>query len=97
VIQVPLVKVKKHSQITIPTSIRRKFRIVEGDYLEIEDLEDGLILKPVKMVRPDQAYFYTREWQAGETEADQDIAEGNVLGPFDNATDALDALKKAKI
>jgi antitoxin MazE len=93
----PLVKVKKHSQITIPTSIRRKFRIVEGDYLEIEDHGDGLILKPVKVVHPDQAYFYTREWQAAEAEADQDIAEGNILGPFDNTNDALNALKKAKI
>jgi antitoxin MazE len=93
----PLVKVKKHSQITIPTSIRRKFKIVEGDYFEIEDIGDGLILKPVKMVHPDQAYFYTREWQAGEAEADQDIAKGNVLGPFDNTKEALGALKKAKI
>lgn len=93
----PLVKVKKHSQITIPTSMRRKFKIVEGDYLDIEDHGDGLLLKPVKMVHPDQAYFYTREWQDAEAEADRDIVQGSVIGPFDNADDALKALKKTKI
>ena len=95
-VNVPLVKVKKHSQITIPNELRRKLKIVEGDYLEIKEHNSELVLKPVKMVHPDEAYFHTREWQDGETEADRDIAAGNVLGPFDNINDALKALKTAK-
>lgn len=93
----PLVKVKKHSQITIPNDIRRKFKIVEGDYLEIEEHNNELVLKPVKMVHSDEAYFHTKEWQAGEREADKDIAEGNVVGPFDNVKDALKILKARKV
>ena len=92
----PLVKVKKHSQITIPHDIRRKLKIVEGDYLEIEEHNNELVLRPVKMIRPDEAYFHTKEWQAGEREADKDITEGNVIGPFDNIKDALKALKTTK-
>jgi AbrB family looped-hinge helix DNA binding protein len=91
-----LVKVKRHSQITIPNDIRRKLKIVEGDYLEIEEHNNELVLKPVKMVHADEAYFHTKEWQAGEREADKDIAEGNVIGPFDNVKDALKALKTTK-
>jgi AbrB family looped-hinge helix DNA binding protein len=91
-----LVKVKKHSQITIPNDIRRKFKIVEGDYLEIEEHNNQLVLKPVKMVDADEAYFHTKKWQAGEREADKDIAQGNVIGPFDNVKDALKALKTTK-
>jgi AbrB family looped-hinge helix DNA binding protein len=91
-----LVKVKRHSQITIPNDIRRKLKIAEGDYLEIEERNNELVLKPVKMIYPDEAYFHTKEWQAGETEADKDIAEGNVIGPFDNIKDALKALKTTK-
>jgi antitoxin MazE len=92
-----LVKVKRHSQITIPTGIRRKFKIVEGDYLEIEEHDNELVLKPVKMIHSDEAYFHTKEWQQGEREADKDIAEGNVIGPFDNIKDALDTLKTSKV
>ena len=92
-----LVKVKKHSQITIPHKIRRKFNIAEGDYLEIEEHDNELVLKPVKMVHPDEAYFHTKEWQAGEREADRDITDGDVAGPFDNIKDALKTLKTGKV
>jgi len=91
-----LVKVKRHSQITIPNEIRRKFKIAEGDYLEIEEQDNQLVLKPVKVVHPDEAYFHTREWQDGEREADKDIVEGAVIGPFDNIKSALEVLKNAK-
>ena len=91
-----LVKVKRHSQITIPNDIRRKLKIAEGDYLEVEEHNNKFVLKPVKMVYPDEAYFHTKEWQAGEREADNDIVEGNLIGPFDNVKDALKALKTTK-
>jgi len=42
-------------------------------------------------------WFWTEEWQKGERDADEDIAEGDVIGPFDNIDDALHALKTAKI
>ncbi len=92
-----LVKVKRHSQITIPNDIRRKLKIAEGDYLEIEEHNNELVLKPVKVIHPDEAYFHTKEWQAGEAGADKDIAAGSVIGPFDNVKDALKALKTAKV
>ena len=41
-----------------------------------------------------QEHFYTEEWQQKELEADKDIAEKNMLGPFDNIEDGLNALKK---
>ena len=93
----PLVKVKRYSQITLPSIIRRKFKIDEGDYLEIEEHDGLMILKPVKVVHPEQAYFFSKEWQKGEAKADKDIAGGNVLGPFDNLKKGLKALKNAKI
>lgn len=96
-IKMPLIKIKQNYQITIPQELRKKFNVAVGDYLEIEDQEEGLVIKPVKVVRPDQAYFYTPEWQKKEAEADEAIAKGEVLGPFDNAKDAIKALKKAKV
>ena len=89
----PLVKVKRYCQITLPSLIRKKFKIDEGDYLEIDEIDGNMVLKPVKMVHPDQSYFYTKEWQANEAEADKDMAEGKVSGPFDNVEGLIKALE----
>ena len=39
-----------------------------------------------------QAYYWTEEWQAGEREADEDIAAGRVR-TFDNPADAIKFLE----
>ena len=88
-----LVKVKRHFQITLPQNFREKFKISEGDFMEVENKEDEIIIRPVKMIRPGQEYFYTKEWQKGEAEADKDIAEGRVAGPFDSADDLIKDLE----
>jgi antitoxin MazE len=93
----PLVKVKKNYQITIPTNLRKTLKIAEGDYLEVEKQNRELILRPMKMVRPDEAYFYSKEWQEGEKKADENIKNGEVLGPFTKVKEGLKALKTAKI
>jgi antitoxin MazE len=80
-----LVKVKRNYQITIPQSLRKFFKLAVGDYLEVEFQNDTLVIRPVKVIHPDQEYFFTKEWQEKEADADQDIATGKVVGPFENA------------
>jgi AbrB family looped-hinge helix DNA binding protein len=92
-----LVKVKKNYQITIPQALRRLVRLAVGDYVEMEVQEGTLVIRPVKVVHPDQEYFFTKEWQQKEYEADRDIAEGRVAGPFENTDEALKALKTSKV
>lgn len=41
---------------------------------------------------PDQAWFWTPEWQAGEREADEDLQTGN-YEDFDSMDDFITALK----
>lgn len=43
-------------------------------------------------VSPDSAYFWTREWQQGEREADEDIKAGRLIS-FDNADEAMEYLR----
>lgn len=38
---------------------------------------------------PDQAWFWTPEWQAKEREADEDIKAGRVYGPFKSGKDMM--------
>ncbi|MGA9108810.1 MAG: AbrB/MazE/SpoVT family DNA-binding domain-containing protein [Smithella sp.] len=92
----PLVKVKRHFQVTIPSNMCRMFGIGVGDLLEIVKQHNEIVLKPVKVVQPGQEYFYSKEWQQDEAKADKDIAKGDVFGPFDNIKKGLKALKTAK-
>ena len=52
----PLVKVKRFAQVTLPSDVRKQFHIVEGDYLEAEAVEDGILLKPVAVVERKRAW-----------------------------------------
>ena len=91
-----LVKVKKNYQITIPQNLRKMIRLTVGDYVEVDLQEDMLVIRPVKVIHPDQEYFLTKEWQEKEAEADRDIAAGKMAGPFETLEDALKALKNTK-
>ena len=75
-----LSKVTRNGQVTIPKSIREKLHLEEGDYVEVVDGKEGILLRPkkVKLIDPDQAYYWTEEWQERERQADEDIRQGRV-------------------
>jgi len=79
-----LVKVKRNYQITIPQNLRKIIRLTVGDYVEVDIKDDTLVIRPVKVIHPDQEYFFTKEWQEKEAEAERDIAEGKIVGTFKN-------------
>ena len=88
-----LIKVKRHYQLTLPADLRKKFKIAEGDYMRVEEKGEGILIKPVKVIDPDQEYFHTKEWQKGEAEADADIATGRVSGPFSSVKELIEGLE----
>jgi len=71
-------KVTRHGQITLPAEIRKKLGIEEGDLIEIEVKNEQAVLIPKKLVDKNQSYFWTKEWQEAEREADKDIKEGRI-------------------
>jgi antitoxin MazE len=73
-----IVRVKERFQITIPRKIREKLKIGVGDVVEIAIRNGKLIISPKKLIDPDQAYFWTKGWQEGEKEAEEDIKAGRV-------------------
>jgi len=74
----PTSKVTRHGQITLPASVRKRLGIEEGDLVEIEVEDERAVLMPKKLVDKGQAYFWTKKWQEGEREADEDIKAGRV-------------------
>ncbi|HAM88608.1 MAG: Transcriptional regulator, AbrB family [Candidatus Falkowbacteria bacterium GW2011_GWC2_38_22] len=85
-----LIRIKKNFQITLPGNIRKKMNVSEGDFVNatIDNL-GGINIRPVKMIDPSQAYYWTKEWQQAEKEADDDIKNGRVSGPFKNAKEVI--------
>jgi AbrB family looped-hinge helix DNA binding protein len=54
--EMPLVKIKRFAQVTLPPEVRKKFNLAEGDYLEAEAVKDGILLKPVAVVEKQEAW-----------------------------------------
>ena len=87
-------KVTRHGQITLPASVRRELGVEEGDWIEIEVVDDRAMLVPKKLVDKSQAYFWTKKWQEGEKAANEDIKAGRVKA-FDSAEELMKDLEQA--
>ncbi len=82
----------KH-QITIPQEAFEALQLEPGDFLEVQVTEGSLQLVPQKLIPRDQAWFWSKEWQEGEREASDEIAQGSLAGPFDTAADLIRHLR----
>jgi AbrB family looped-hinge helix DNA binding protein len=50
------VRVGRAAQITLPAEIRKQLEIAEGDYLEIEVVDGGVLLKPTSEAERKKAW-----------------------------------------
>jgi len=90
----PAVKIGPKHQITIPREVFDSLHLEVGDFLDTRVKDNVIVLVPKKLVVKDQEWFWSKEWQEKEKEADKAIAKGDISGPFSKASDALRALKK---
>jgi len=90
----PAIKIGPKHQITIPREVFVSLHLEVGDFLDTQIKDNAIILVPKKLVPKDQEWFWTKEWQEMEKEADEAIKKGEVSGPFSKASDAIKALKK---
>jgi len=89
-----LIQVRKKAQLTLPQSVRQELGIREGDFLDVRVESGAIMLRPKELVDKEQAWFWTRRWQEGEAEAEEDIRSGRVHH-FADASKAIDFLHKA--
>jgi antitoxin MazE len=83
-------------QITIPQETLEELKLKPGDFLEVQVRDGILCLVPQKLVPRDQAWFWSREWQEEEREADEAISNGEVSGPFESADELVRHLRKVQ-
>jgi AbrB family looped-hinge helix DNA binding protein len=51
-----LVRVLRSGQVTLPAAVRQKLKLVQGDWLEAEVVDNGVLLKLVSDVEPEKAW-----------------------------------------
>ncbi len=86
------VTLRAKGQLTLPEEICAAAHLAEGDLLDAEITDEGILLRPEKATDATQAWFWTPEWQAGEREADADLAAGRG-DTFESGEEFLDALR----
>ena len=83
-----LIQVRKKAQVTLPQSVRQALNIEEGDFLDAVVKDGEVVLRVKKLVDKEQAWFWTRRWQEGEREAEEDIRAGRIHR-FDSAKEGV--------
>lgn len=73
-----VMQIRRNFQITLPTSVRKGLGLKVGDLIETTVKEGKIILTPKKVIDQDQAWFWTKEWQQSEKEAEADLKNGRV-------------------
>lgn len=77
----PIVKLHKKGQLTLPVALRRQARIADGDVLDARIERGRITLTPQSLV----------DRQIAESE--RDYKEGRYYGPFDTAEEMIASLE----
>lgn len=87
---------REKGQVTLPARVRSALNVGTGDTIEFEVVASGeVVIRGLKMIPADQAWFWSESWQRGEREASEDVAAGRVE-TFKDTESFLDALGPAQ-
>jgi AbrB family looped-hinge helix DNA binding protein len=96
----PLVKVVRNGQVTIPKEIREKLGIKEGDFLEVEPADQGVFLKPKMVVdKGDALKAFSRAFEKLQVSASdkvKDMHEDELTAIIEEAIQAARRPKRNK-
>ena len=73
-----VLQIRRNFQITLPAAIRKRLHLNIGDILETKVQEGKIIIVPKKTIDAQQSWFWTKEWQEAEKEAEGDLRAGRV-------------------
>ena len=69
-------KITGHYQVVIPREVREKSGLKKGDLVSFKEKDGEIIMNPVHVVRKDQAYFWSKEWQESIKMSEGEIKKG---------------------
>lgn len=86
-----ITQLREKSQITIPKEVIKKLKLKAGDSIDIDVEDNKIILRPVVVIPKDQVWFWSKEWQQDEKQADKDITNGKTK-KFNSVQELFDDL-----
>ena len=86
-------KVTSRGQVTIPEEIRQALNLGEGSILQFKLAGGRISAVPLALIPQDQAWFWTKEHQEKEQQAEEDLAEGRYKD-FSSSDALLKELKR---
>jgi AbrB family looped-hinge helix DNA binding protein len=86
-------QIRRNFQITLPAIIRKRLGLRIGDLVETTVKGGKIILIPKKAIDAEQSWFWSKQWQEAEKEADSDLATGKVK-KFKTVEDLIKDLDK---
>jgi antitoxin component of MazEF toxin-antitoxin module len=95
--RMPNVKLGSRREVRLPEEAIRALRLRKGTLLDVQVTGGVVVLVPSTRIPKGQRWFWTDEWQKKEREADEAIARGEILGPFSDEEEAIQALRTAKV
>jgi bifunctional DNA-binding transcriptional regulator/antitoxin component of YhaV-PrlF toxin-antitoxin module len=78
-------------QLTIPIAVQSALHVEAGDDLEFVIEDDRVVMRGLKAIPADQAWFWTQTWQRMEAEATEDLAAGRTTR-YESAEEFLSSL-----
>lgn len=88
----PIAGYRRTFELILPNIARQQ--VLPGDFFRVEMNGAQLVLRPTDAVSVEQAWYWTSGWQERERQADSDIANKKISGPFRSAKDFMRGLKK---
>jgi len=73
-------RLRGRGQITLPPEIRKKLKVGEGDDVLFFVNEKGqIVIDQVRIIDPEQAWFWSERWQKAIKESMGDLENGNFV------------------
>jgi AbrB family looped-hinge helix DNA binding protein len=90
--QEELVRLRARGQVTLPSFIREKLHLGEGNLVLIKVVDNTVVLVPQETIDKEQSWFWQDRWQKLEAEAEEDIRKGRMRS-FDSAEELFDEIE----
>jgi len=80
-------------------TIRLKIKKIQQDLAHSKGLTRDEIMTAIKLglINKDQVWWWIEEWQKGEREAQKEINEGKLMGPFSTVEQFKSAIESQKL
>jgi len=90
----PIVKVGRSRQVTIPKKLFEELQLKEGDYVEVELERDQLILTPKELIDRDKAQAELFELISRIRERNNDVSPEGVEAALQEALEEVRAARR---